>query len=254
MTTQEDPHLEAACLDALLNRSVGGVIATPTGGNVEQWTRLQQLGIDLVFVDRSIGELDEVDLVSIQNVSSGHRATDYLLGLGHRRIALVSGPLSTSTGRSRIKGYRDALENASVDWDPQLVRDVSFRGHAGGDAVAALLAVDNPPTALIVANTAQVLSSLRRLSQMGVQVPTDLSVIVFDDNPWAELVTPPLSTVRQPIEMLSLHAVELVLGRMQGRLPDGARTIEVEAEFIARGSCAEPRAARKANKVARKRA
>jgi LacI family transcriptional regulator len=79
-------------------------------------------------------------------------------------------------------------------------------------------------------------------------------VIVFDDNPWAELVTPPLSTVRQPIEMLSLHAVELVLGRMQGRLPDGARTIEVEAEFIARGSCAEPRAARKANKVARKRA
>jgi LacI family transcriptional regulator len=255
MTTQEDPHLEAACLDALLNRSVGGVIATPTGGNVQQWTRLQQLRIDLVFVDRSISELDGVDLVSIQNVSSGHRATDYLLGLGHRRIALVSGPLSTSTGRSRIKGYRDALENASVDWDPQLVRDVSFRGHAGGDAVAALLAVENPPTALIVANTAQVLSSLRRLSQMGVQVPTDLSVIVFDDNPWAELVTPPLSTVRQPIEMLALHAVELVLGRMQGRLPAGVRTVEVEAEFIPRRSCAALGAANKpTSRIARKRA
>ena len=238
MTTQEDRHLEAECLNTLLDRSVGGVIATPTGDNVKQWSRLQQLGIDLVFVDRSISELDSVDLVSIQNVSSAYRSTEYLLELGHRRIAFVSGPLSTSTGRARIRGYRDAFENASVVGDPQLVRDVSFRGHSGGDAVAALLALDDPPTALIVANTAQVHSSLRRLSQMGIRIPTDLSVIVFDDNPWADLVTPPLSAVHQPIEMLARHSVELVLGRMQGKLSNGMRTIEVQAEFIPRSSCA----------------
>jgi len=238
MTTQEDRHLEAECLDTLLNRSVGGVIATPTGDNVNHWSRLQQLGIDLVFVDRTISELDGVDLVSIQNVSSAHKATEYLLELGHERIALISGPASTSTGRARVRGYRLALENAAVTWDPHLVRDISFRGHAGGDAVAALLTLTNPPTALIVANTAQVHASLKRLSQMRVQIPGDLSVIVFDDNPWAELVTPPLSAVRQPIEMLARHSVELVLGRMQGRLPEGMRTIEVQPEFIPRSSCA----------------
>jgi LacI family transcriptional regulator len=75
---------------------------------------------------------------------------------------------------------------------------------------------------------------------MGVRIPDDLSVIVFDDNPWTELTSPPLSVIRQPIGMLAVHSLELVLGRMQGRLPAGARTIEVKADFVPRSSCAAP--------------
>lgn len=238
MTTQEDSHLEGELLDNLLNRSVGGVIATPTGGHRQRWERLQEVGTDLVFVDRAISELANVDVVSIHNVLSGGTATDYLLGLGHRRIGLVSGPLSTSTGQARVTGYRQALEGSSSGWDPQLVRDVPFRGQAGGDAVDALLALPDAPTAVIVANTAQVYNALRRLSQKGVHIPDDLSVVVFDDNPWIELVTPHLTAVHQPIEMLAMHSVELVLGRMRGQLPSGSRTIEVNAELILRSSCA----------------
>ncbi len=238
MTTQEDPHLEAESLDILLDRSVGGVIATPTGGNVEKWTRLQALGVDLVFVDRTIEELDNVDVVSIGNSDSARRATEHMLSLGHTRIGFISGPVSTSTGRSRIEGYRIAHENASVNVDPQLIRDVPFRGEGGGDAVGSLLALPAPPTGLIVANTAQVQSSVRRIVQIGTNIPDDLSVIVFDDNPWTELTSPPLSVIRQPIDMLALHSLELVLGRMQGRLPATARTIEVNADFVPRNSCA----------------
>lgn len=238
MTTQEDPHLEAESLDTLLDRSVGGVIATPTGGNVEKWARLQELGVDVVFVDRTIEELVNVDVVSIENADSAQRATEYLIGLGHSRIGLISGPISTSTGRSRISGYRTALENASIVVDPLLIRDIPFRGDRGGDAVGSLLALPDAPTALIVANTAQVQSSVRRLVQVGVRIPDDLSVIVFDDNPWTELTSPPLSAIRQPIDMLAVHSVELVLGRMQGRLPPGARTIEIKADFVPRSSCA----------------
>jgi LacI family transcriptional regulator len=237
MTTQEDPHLEAESLDTLLDRSVGGVIATPTGGNVEKWDRLRDLGVNVVFVDRAIAELGDVD-VSIENSDSARRATDHLLALGHERIALITGPASTSTGRSRIGGYRAAHESVSIPVDPMLVRDVPFRGDGGGDAVGSLLALADPPTGLIVANTAQVQSSVRRLVQMGVRIPEDLSVIVFDDNPWTELTNPPLSVIRQPIGMLAVHSLELVLGRMQGRLPAGARTIEVKADFVPRNSCA----------------
>ena len=237
MTTQEDPHLEAESLDTLLDRSVGGVIATPTGANVDKWARLQSLGVNVVFVDRTIAELADVDVVSIENTDSARRATEYLLGLGHTRIGLISGPLSTSTGRSRIQGYRTAHQNFSASVDPQLIRDVPFRGDGGGDAVGSLLALTDRPTALIVANTAQVQSSVRRLVQIGVRIPEDLSVVVFDDNPWTELTSPPLSVIRQPIDMLAVHSLELVLGRMQGRLPPAPRTIEVSADFVPRSSC-----------------
>lgn len=237
MTTQEDPHLEADSLDTLLDRSVAGVIATPTGANIEKWARLQSMGVDVVFVDRTIPELGNVDVVSIANTDSARRATEYMLSLGHKRIGLISGPVTTSTGRARIEGYQSAHEAYSVSVDPQLIRDVPFRGEGGGDAVGSLLALPERPTGLIVANTAQVQSSVRRLIQTGVQIPEDLSVIVFDDNPWTELTTPPLSVIRQPIDMLAVHSLELVLGRMQGKLPSAPRVIEVSADFVPRSSC-----------------
>ncbi|SFT51280.1 LacI family DNA-binding transcriptional regulator [Arthrobacter sp. ov118] len=238
MTTQEDPHLEAESLDTLLDRSVSGVIATPTGGNIEKWARLQDLGVNVVFVDRTIEELGDADVVSIENFDSARRSTEYLIGLGHTRVALVTGPRSTSTGRARISGYTAAHQSESLPIDHQLIRDVPFRGDAGGDAVGSLLALPQPPTALIVANTAQVQSSVRRLVQKGVRIPDDLSVIVFDDNPWTELMSPPLSVIRQPLDMLAVHALELVLGRMQGKFPEGPRLIEVKADFLPRNSCA----------------
>jgi LacI family transcriptional regulator len=219
---------------------VGGVIATPTGGNVDKWDRLRDLGVNVVFVDRAIPDLSDVDVVSIENSDSARRATDHLIALGHERIALITGPASPSTGRSRIGGYRAALESASIGLDPMLVRGVPFGGEGGGGAVGALRALPDASTGLIVANTAQVQSSVRRLVQMGVRTPDDLSVIVFDDNPWTELTSPPLSVIRQPIGMLAVHSLELVLGRMQGRLPAGARTIEVMADFVPRSSCAAP--------------
>jgi LacI family transcriptional regulator len=238
MTTQEDPHLEAESLDALLDRSVGGVIATPTGSNIDKWEKLQRVGVEMVFVDRTIESLEGIDVVSIANAQSAATATDHLIALGHTRIALISGPLSTSTGRSRIAGYEESLQRAGIPHDRALVRSVSFRGDGGADAVASLLAEPQPPTALIVANTAQVQNVVRRLAQTGTDIPHDLSLVVFDDNPWTELVTPPLSAIRQPIDLLATHSVELVLARMQGRIPNAKRTIEVEAEFVSRSSCA----------------
>ncbi|OUE09653.1 HTH-type transcriptional regulator DegA [Clavibacter michiganensis] len=240
MTTQEDPHIEGESLTSLLDRSVGGVIATPAGDNVDKWSRLRQAGVDVVFVDRTLDGLDDIDVVSIQNDASAARATDHLVGLGHTRIAIISGPAETSTGHARIAGYRASLSAAGLADDVALVRDVPFRGDLGGDAVAALLALPDPPTALVVANTAQVSSAVRRLQQLGVRIPETRSVVVFDDNPWSELVAPPLSVVRQPIDMLARHSVELVLARMQGRIPAAPRRIEVQADFVPRSSSAAP--------------
>jgi LacI family transcriptional regulator len=236
LTTQEDPHLEAESIDTLVGRSVGSVIATPTGGNLDKWRRLTDRGVNMVFVDREIDDLPEPDVVAISNDVSAETATRHLLDLGHRRIAFISGPLSTSTGRDRIAGFRKATTDAGVEVDERLVYAIPFRGDAGSDAVSALLALPNPPTGLIVGNTAQVRNALRRIKQSPVAVPDDLSLIVFDDNPWTELVSPPLSVIRQPIDMLALHSVELAVGRLKGSLAERARHIRVNAEFVQRSS------------------
>jgi LacI family transcriptional regulator len=236
LTTQEDPHLEAESIETLVGRSVGAVIATPTGENLDKWRRLTSLGVNVVFVDREIDELPEADVVAIGNELSAETATQHLLDLGHRRIAFISGPLSISTGRERVAGFRKAMTRADVDVDEQLIHAIPFRGESGSDAVSALLALPAPPTGLIVGNTAQVRSALRRIKQSPVVVPDDLSLIVFDDNPWTEFVSPPLSVVRQPIDLLALHSVELAVGRLKGALTELPRRIRVNAEFVQRSS------------------
>jgi LacI family transcriptional regulator len=238
LTNQEDPHLEAESIETLVGRSVGSVIATPTGGNPDKWSRLIDLGVNVVFVDREIDELPEIDVVAIGNDRSAEVTTRHLLGLGHKRIAFISGPLTTSTGRDRLEGFRRAMAAARVDVDERLIHAIPFRGDSGGDAVSALLALPAPPTGLIVGNTAQVRSALHRVKQSGISVPDDLSLIVFDDNPWTELVSPPLSVVRQPIDMLALHSVELAVGRLKGALTEPPRRIRVEADFVQRSSSA----------------
>lgn len=239
MTTQEDPHLEGQALDTLLDRSVGGMIGTPTGQNVERWEKLVALDIPVVFVDRAIGDLHQVDVVSIENVDSAATATRHLLQRGHTRIGIVSGPLDTTTGVERVQGYEQALREHGIEPDHRLVRPAPFRGDRGADVVAQMLALDQPPTGLVVANTAQVRVVLRMLSQARVAIPDDLSVVVFDDNPWTELIRPPLTAVRQPIDMLALHSVELVHARMRQKLPPAPRRVRVAAEFLERSSTAD---------------
>ena len=238
MTTHEDPYLEAQLLETLRGRFVGGVIATPTGGNTEKWQRISDMGIEIVFVDRLIPELNFIDTVSIGNVGSARTATEFLLELGHQRIGFISGPINTSTGSARVEGYKTALEKYHVDFEPMLVQYVSFRGNAGADATTSLIRLAPRPTAIIIANTAQVPNAMRRLEHSGLRVPEELSIIAFDDNPWTDVISPPLTVTRQPVEMLAVHSLELLIARMQGAIPSESRHIEVDAEFVVRASCA----------------
>lgn len=267
-TTQEDERLEGEALLTLASRRVAGVIATPASTDGRAWRRLLDLGTRIVFVDRFIDEVQEADVVSIDNERSSREATEHLLGLGHRRIGFISGPMSTSTGRSRIQGHLAALTEHGLQQSMEFVRSVPFRGTQGADAVGSLLDLPEPPTALIIANTAQVVNSMRRIRQSGIAVPRDLSVVVFDDNPWTELYAPSLTIMRQPISLLAAHSVDLTLsasgapeseagaGRRLDRTeadpagggmesePENAasgRFIAVQAEFVVRSSTSSPR-------------
>lgn len=238
----EEPAQEEEYLNVLMEKRVDGILAVATGQNARLWREAIDLGIKVVLVDRKVVSLPDADAILIDNVKGGYDATAYLTSLGHRRIGIISGPLSTTTGQGRLQGYYKALEEATLPIDPELVQMVSFKRKSGIQAMEQLLGLRKPPTAIFASNNLHGEAAMFALRRRGIRIPEDISLIMFDDVPWASLIMPPLTVVAQPTSLLGKHAVEQLLQRLQH--PDipvsEGRTIVLEPQLIIRGSCAPP--------------
>ena len=164
-------------------------------------------------------------------------ATDHLLELGHRRIATISGPDNYLCSRARTDGYRFALERAGVDHDPSLVRHGDFQHEGGFRCARELLDLDDRPTAIFAGSDQQALGVYEAARRRGMLIPQDLSVIGFDDLPFARWLSPPLTTVRQPLVEMGRVAAEML-----GNLIAGSRLrtqrMELATELRVRESTA----------------
>ena len=237
--TDEDPAMEREYLEVFLEKRVDGILAVPTGHNLSLWREALDLGIKVVLVDREIPRIPEADVVLVDNVQGAYDATSYLIGLGHRRIGIISGPTSTTTGKGRLQGYYAAHKDAHIPVDSQLVQVGTFKRETGFEAAQRLLALDPPPSAIFASNNVLGESALFALREQELKIPEDISVILFDDVPWASLTTPRLTVVAQPTHRLGVVAVEQLTQRLQEAEPTGFRRIKVvlQAELIIRESC-----------------
>jgi LacI family transcriptional regulator len=215
----------------------------------EQLRELRRHRVPFVVVDR-LGELGPEDLsVSATNWAGGRAATAYLLGLGHRRIAALLGPPAFPCTRDRLAGYRAALDAADVPIDPTLIRHGDWHFAGGYAEMRALLALPAPPTAVFVGSDEQCLGVYRALHAHGLAVPAAMSVVGFDDMPYAELLTPALTTVRQPLREMGRVATTMLLRVIAGEPVDTLR-VELATPLITRASCGPP-LARQAASAAR---
>jgi LacI family transcriptional regulator len=201
---------------------------------------LQELGrrhIPFVVVD-PLGELGPEDLsVSATNWAGGKLATRYLLSLGHRRIAAVMGLADHPCTQDRLAGYRLALQEAGVSVDPALIRFADFHGEQAHQEMEQLLALPEPPTAVFVGNDEQCLGVYRALYECGIAVPDAMSVVGFDNMPYAEWVTPALTTIHQPLLEMGRVATKMVLRLIAGEPVETLR-VELATPLIKRASCA----------------
>jgi LacI family transcriptional regulator len=238
----EEPAQEEEYLNVLMEKRVDGILAVATGQNARLWREAIELGIKVVLVDRKIASLPDADVVLLDNVKGGYDATAYLTALGHRRIGIMSGPLSTTTGQGRLQGYYKALEEKALPIDPELVQMVSFKRKSGIQAIEQLLALRKPPTAIFATNNLIGETAMFALRERGIQIPEEISLVMFDDVPWASLTIPALTVVAQPVSLLGKHAVEQLMQRLQHPdvLVSEGRTIVLEPELIVRESCAPP--------------
>jgi len=176
------------------------------------------------------------DSVLFDSVCGAHAATSYLLGQGHRRIGHLAGDALYESARARREGYERALAEAGVSLDPRLVQGGSWDPTSVNDAVRALRAVPDPPTAIFAANDSLAFRAVEVLRADGCRIPEDVAVVGFDDIPLAQEMMPPLTTMRIPLAEIGRRAAARLLELVSSDVPAEADSDVVAAELIRRGT------------------
>ncbi|WP_328869274.1 LacI family DNA-binding transcriptional regulator [Streptomyces sp. NBC_00287] len=202
--------------------------------------QLRAKGIPFVVFDPTVELPDDVPFVGATNWSGGRAATRHLVELGHRRIAMISGPETVLCCCARMDGYRSALQSAGLPLDPELVVHTGLTREDGRAAAGALLSLPEPPTAIFTANDLQALGVYRAARDAGLRIPEDLSVVGFDDLPVVAWVEPPLTTVHQPLTEMAVAATEMALALGRGEDAPQAR-LEIGTTLTVRASTAPPK-------------
>lgn len=233
--SDEDPEKERQYVDVLCAEHVAGAIVVPASERSRSFQRLREHNIPIVAVDRRL-EGRVADAVLVDNLRGAHDAVAHLLAAGYRRIGLITGPISTTTGKQRREGYRRALAEAGAPRDPELERVGTFKESSGADMALELLSLDPPIDALFIANNLMTLGALETVHARGLRIPEDVAVVAFDDVPWANLAGISLTTVSQPVYELGATAALRLFQRMQGNAELSHQEIVLSPIICVRGS------------------
>jgi len=227
-------------LEPLLSRRPTGVILAFSVVTADHRRQLESSGIPAVALD-PIGDLYPMPSVGASNWSGAVAATRHLIELGHRRVAVITGPVKDLSSRARLDGFRAALDTEGVPFDERLLRNGVFTFEQGRDLGLDLLRRPDPPTAVVCGDDLQALGVYEAARLTGLRIPDDLSVVGFDDIEQCSWCGPPMTTVRQPFAEMGATAARLVLALASGQQPAQTR-FELATTLVVRGSTAAPKA------------
>jgi LacI family transcriptional regulator len=224
-------------LKSLAASRTDGVILVLTELSAPHRNRLAALQVPVVIVD-PVGQPDpQVLTIGATNWAGGLAATEHLLQLGHRRIATITGNPAVPCSQARLDGYRAALERAEIDYDPELVKTGDFHYDSALAAALELLRLPDRPSAIFAASDVQAMGVYEAARRNGLRLPEDLSVVGFDDIPMAQWVSPPLTTLHQPLaEMATMATKTLLAGGTMGL----QNRVELATTLVVRSSTQAP--------------
>lgn len=234
----DDPNRELSYLRVLLSRQVDGVLLVSTGAYEAALDLLAQKNVPVVMIDRTASA--DVDVIGTDNATGGQLATEYLIGLGHERIACITGPSFLTPSSERVVGYMRAMADSGLTVDENWIISGDFHEQSGYDAMRELLTLDTGLTAVFACNDLMALGVLCALHEAGLRVPEDISVIGYDDIVMASYSVPRLTTIAQPSESLGQLAAKRLVERLQK--PDtAARQDILPVHLVERHSCRDIR-------------
>lgn len=232
------PERELKVVQAFEERRVDGIIVTSSRVGAVYAEQLSQTQVPIVLLNNQHPSAF-MHSVMIDNVAASAAATRHLIGLGHRRIAYIGDRFGCQSDTERADGFRQAMDEAGLPVRPDYLEPGNGAADGGAQAMAALLALPQAPTAVFCYNDMTAFGAMRAAAERGLAVPRDLSVTGFDDLFFAQFSAPPLTTVRQPMREMGRLAVETLLQLLAGeeRVP---RTV-VPGALIVRDSTAPPK-------------
>ena len=203
----------------------GIILVTPTVDDVGE------AGV-IVAVDPHSGA-STMPSVHADNLAGAITATEYLIGLGHRRIGYLGGRPDLESAQRREQGYRDALITAGIGFDPDLVRVGGYELETSIKPARQLLGLDEPPTAIFAANDLSAIQTMNVARSLGMLIPEDVSVIGFDNIPESALTDPPLTTIDQSIQSMGEEAIRLLIDLLEG-VTDRPHEITLPTKLVVR--------------------
>jgi LacI family transcriptional regulator len=238
--TMHEHHREVSLLERLMHGTTDGAVIILPEESSDELELLLNHGYRFVVIDPLLPLNERIPAVSAAHAAGADQAMKHLLSLGHTRIAAITGPRGWKATEDRRRGYYAALAAAGIMPDPELEVESNFELAGGALAAEELLALPEPPTAIFCFNDNMAVGAMQTARKRGVGIPEDLSIVGFDDLEEAEIVTPALTTIRQPLAEMGRIAVSLLM-----RLLDNQRLealhVELGTRLVVRDSTAPPR-------------
>lgn len=216
----------------------GGLIFADIIENRSQVEDALADGISSLIVNHLVKDMN-VSYIAVDNVKGGIMAAEYLISLGHKRIATVTGNMQTQAGIDRYEGFQKTLMKKGIEFDPEYFFKGDYSRRSAREAAAHFFSLDNPPTAIFAASDDMALEIISVAHENGIKVPEDISVIGFDDNPAGLFGSVALTTIKQPLFAMGEEAVKIIYEAMQTKQPVLVQKI-LSPDLIIRESCSPP--------------
>jgi LacI family transcriptional regulator len=238
VNTDDQVEREREVMAMLLARRVDGLLLVPSPNAKDRSHIVAAVaaGTPLVAVDRYVEGI-ETDSVAVNNSKGVQMAMNHLIRLGHKRIAYVGADWELSNTRQRRRGYEQALHDAGIPLDPAILCFGDFRQPSGYRLTKELCLSSDPPTAIFAGNAMMGMGALQAVQELGLKCPQEISIAIFDDLPFMNIVQPHPTAVSQPAYAIGVRAADLLIDRIEGKaMPREPQRIELDPELLVRGS------------------
>lgn len=233
--TDSSVEKERKYLEVMIGKRVDGLVVSSAGNTGDYFRSLDKTGVPIVFLNRC-PEFMNSDVIMTNNIQGAYSATEHLIRHGYCKIAIITGPSSISTGKDRLIGYKRALEDYGVALSDSLVKEGLFTIQSGYDKMKELMEQETKPDAVFISNNSMTLGAYKYLKEAGIRIPDQIAVLGYDDPDWADIVEPPITTVRQPAYQLGVHAANLMLARINEKQVK-REIMYMDTTLIIRRSC-----------------
>lgn len=242
--SDEDLEREQKRVKMLCQKQVDGLIIVPTSSEANYLSKVQQMGIPIILVDRLVKNL-KADCVLVDNVNGAYKAVEHLVTQGYKRIGLINGRQEVTTGEERYKGYLRVLEDYHLKVDEKLIKTGNFTNESGYELMKELMKLPEPPEAVFVANYYMTIGAMMAIKEMDLKVPEDIALVGFDDMELTQLTTPPLTAVVQPMHKIGKAVAELLYKRISNNNENFPELYRLKPKLLVRGSSISDRETQK---------